>query len=124
MDSVDPVQKLVDRVVGDCAFNPEQACWLELAVMESVINAIQHGNRLDASKSVVLRIACSGDALEIIVEDEGAGFALDDLADPTAAPNLLKNCGRGISIIRGLMDDVTVSPRAEGGTRLRMVKRL
>ena len=82
------------------------------------------GNRSDPSKKATLYISSDGSALEIVVEDEGEGFRLDDLADPTSADNLLKPSGRGILIIRSFMDEVNLSPREGGGSRLRMVKRL
>src|SRR5947208_12449582 len=100
------------------------AHWIELSISESMINAIQHGNKADPSKQATLRISSSGDAIEIIVEDEGCGFTLDKVADPTDKANLLKPSGRGILIIRSFMDEVDLSQREGGGCRLRMVKRL
>src|SRR5204862_2958073 len=78
----------------------------------------------DPAKQATLRISSSGDAIEIIVEDEGCGFTLDNVADPTDKANLLKPSGRGILIIRSFMDEVDLLPREGGGCRLRMLKRL
>src|SRR5213594_3107840 len=97
------------------------AHWMELSISESMINAIQHGNKADPAKQATLRISFSGDAIEIIVEDEGKGFTIDKVADPTDKANLLKPSGRGILIIRSFMDEVDLTPREGGGTRLRMV---
>jgi anti-sigma regulatory factor (Ser/Thr protein kinase) len=71
-----------------------------------------------------LKISSNGEAIEIIVEDEGKGFTLDTIADPTDKANLLKPSGRGILIIRSFMDEVDLTPREGGGCRLRMVKKL
>jgi len=60
----------------------------------------------------------------VIVEDQGKGFKLDDIADPTNVENLLKPSGRGILIIRSFMDEVDLSKREGGGSRLRMLKRI
>ena len=89
-----------------------------------MINAIQHGNNADPNKTAYLKISSTGDAIEIIVEDEGQGFTLDRVADPTSDANLLKPSGRGILIIRSFMDEVDCTPREGGGCRLRMLKRL
>jgi serine/threonine-protein kinase RsbW len=89
-----------------------------------MINAIQHGNKADPTKEATLRISSDGDNLEIIVEDQGCGFKLDNIADPTDNANLLKPSGRGILIIRSFMDEVDLSLRDGGGCRLRMVKRI
>jgi hypothetical protein len=78
----------------------------------------------DPTKDAFLRISFDGENVEIIVEDQGEGFKLDELADPTQAENLLKPCGRGILIIRSFMDEVKLSPKEGGGTRLRMLKKL
>ena len=60
----------------------------------------------------------------MIVEDQGKGFELTDVADPTDVENLLKPSGRGILIIRSFMDEVDLTQREGGGCRLRMVKRI
>lgn len=118
------MRQLVERASEAFDLDQELAHWIELAVNESTINAIQHGNSADPDKVVFLQISSDGDTLEVIVEDEGAGFDLDDIPDPTQAENLMKPGGRGILIIRAFMDKVEVTSREQGGSRLRMVKNL
>src|SRR6266571_4472565 len=115
---------LVDRAIKEYKLNGELAHWIELTISESMINAIQHGNKADPAKTATLKISSTGDSIEIIVEDEGKGFTLDRVADPTDKANLLKPSGRGILIIRSFMDEVDCAPREGGGCRLRMVKKL
>ena len=124
IEQMEAVHTLIEEAVKEYKLNNEMAHWIELSVSESMINAIQHGNKADPSKQATLRISSSGDAIEIIVEDEGCGFTLDKVADPTDKANLLKPSGRGILIIRSFMDEVDLSQREGGGCRLRMVKRL
>ena len=124
IEQMEAVHALIEEAVKEYKLNNEMAHWIELSVSESMINAIQHGNKADPSKQATLRISSSGDAIEIIVEDEGCGFTLDKVADPTDKANLLKPSGRGILIIRSFMDEVDLSQREGGGCRLRMVKRL
>ena len=124
LDELDAVRSLVLRVVKEYKLGEDLAYWLELSVTESMINAIRHGNQFDPAKKARLSISSNGALLEVIVEDQGPGFRLEDLADPTCAENLLKPSGRGILIIRSFMDEVGLSCREGGGARLRMVKKL
>src|SRR5256712_13116076 len=124
LEEMSAVHSLVEDAVKEYKLTDELAHWIELTISESMINAIQHGNKADPAKQATLRISSSGDAIEIIVEDEGCGFTLDNVADPTDKANLLKPSGRGILIIRSFMDEVDLLPREGGGCRLRMLKRL
>ena len=124
LEEMQAVHALIAKAVKEYKLNSEMAHWIELSVSESMINAIQHGNKADPAKQATLRISSSGDAIEIIVEDEGCGFTLDNVADPTDKANLLKPSGRGILIIRSFMDEVDLTQNEAGGCRLRMVKKI
>jgi serine/threonine-protein kinase RsbW len=124
LEEMQAVHELVGKAVKEYKLSDELAHWIELTISESMINAIQHGNKADPAKEATLRISSTGDSIEIIVEDQGCGFKLDKVADPTDIANLLKPSGRGILIIRSFMDEVDLSPREGGGCRLRMVKKI
>jgi serine/threonine-protein kinase RsbW len=124
LEELETVQKLIGKATTAFGLTEDIAYWMELTISESVINAIRHGNESDPTKKAYLSISYDGQSVEVIVEDQGKGFDLDDLADPTRAENLLKPCGRGILIIRSFMDEVKLSPTEAGGTRLRMLKHL
>ena len=118
------VHTLVEEAIREYNLTEDLAHWIELTISESMINAIQHGNKCDPEKKATLKISSDGNSIEITVEDQGKGFQLDDVADPTNVENLLKPSGRGILIIRSFMDEVNLSRREGGGSRLRMVKRI
>jgi serine/threonine-protein kinase RsbW len=124
MEELFAVKKLVEEATTAFDLDEEIAHWIELTVSESAINAILHGNRQDPRKYVYLRIGSNGRTIEVIVEDQGSGFDLADIPDPTADANLMKPGGRGILIIRSFMDEVELTCKEGGGSRLRMVKRL
>ncbi|PYS07005.1 MAG: ATP-binding protein [Acidobacteria bacterium] len=124
LDEMVTVHALVGEAIKEYRLSDELAHWIELTISESMINAIQHGNKSDPTKEASLQISSDGNMIEIIVEDEGRGFTLDKIADPTDGANLLKPSGRGILIIRSFMDEVVLSQREGGGSRLRMVKKL
>jgi serine/threonine-protein kinase RsbW len=124
LEALETVQRLVTEAALEYQLNEDFAYWMELTICESMINAIRHGNKCDPAKQAHLKISLIDSQIEIIVEDQGRGFDLNDLADPTESKNLLKPSGRGILIIRSFMDNVDLSECEGGGTRLRMTKRL
>ena len=127
-DMVDLVQVLSDRMTQLAAFDEDAIHWIGVAVRESVINAIKHGNREDGGKLVTIEFAFTpADApteLVVKVTDQGEGFEPQEVADPLAPENMLKSSGRGIFFMRSFMDDVTLRRRSEGGMEVRMVKKL
>jgi serine/threonine-protein kinase RsbW len=124
LEEMETVHQLVQEAVKEYKLSDDLAHWIELTISESMINAIQHGNKADPAKKATLRISSTGETIEIIVEDQGGGFKLDKVADPTDSANLLKPSGRGILIIRSFMDEVDLTIREGGGSSLRMVKRI
>jgi serine/threonine-protein kinase RsbW len=127
-DMLDFVQVVSDRV-GELAGMDEDAIhWIGVAVRESVINAIKHGNREDHGKLVTVEFSFMPVAFprELVVRvlDQGEGFDPLDVPDPLAADNRLKSSGRGIFFMRSFMDDVTLQRASEGGMEVRMVKKL
>jgi serine/threonine-protein kinase RsbW len=61
-------------------------------------------------------------SLEIIIRDYGAGFAVEDVPDPTNPENLLKASGRGILFMHNFVDTVAWERHAEGGMIVKMIK--
>jgi serine/threonine-protein kinase RsbW len=103
---METVHDLIGQAVKEYELSDDIAHWIELTISESMINAIQHGNKADPAKEATLKISSTGDAIEIIVEDQGCGFKMDKIADPTDTANLLKPSGRGILIIRSCIVEV------------------
>lgn len=77
-----------------------------ISITEVVNNGIIHGNKSDAGKMVHLSCTCYHDRLDFLVSDEGAGFLPEELPNPLDEDNLLKEGGRGVLIIRAMMDVV------------------
>ena len=126
-EMLDFVQIVSDHLARRVGLDDDSLHWVGVAIRESVINAIKHGNRNDASKHVFVEFHTTAGAapeIAIRVRDQGAGFDPASLADPLAPENLLKSSGRGIFLIRNFMDDVHLQRAPEGGMEIRMVKRV
>jgi serine/threonine-protein kinase RsbW len=121
---LDIVQSISDTITTMLGFNEDSRYWIGMSVRESVINAIVHGNKKDASKRVAVRFEISTGCLVIVVKDQGQGFDASELPDPLDPGNLLKPSGRGIFYIRTFMDDVRYTTLPGGGLEVRMEKRL
>jgi serine/threonine-protein kinase RsbW len=95
---------------------------IELAMREALANAVVHGNKQDPEKQVVVRCFCQPDrGMLLIVEDEGSGYNPAKVPNPTSAECLMETHGRGLFLMRRLMDHVRISHR---GTRVTLLKRL
>lgn len=127
-DMLDLVQVVSDELGKLVGFDGDSIHWIGVAVRESVINAIKHGNQDVEEKLVVVEFGLTPPAdpkrLTVRVVDQGDGFDPVDIADPLAPENLLKSSGRGIFFMRSLMDDVRIRRAPEGGMEIVMVKTL
>jgi len=127
-EMLDFVQVVSDHVSRSIGMDEDAAHWISVAIRESVINAIKHGNRHDSSKRVFVEFETASPEnvpeLSIRVRDQGEGFEPEEVADPLAPENLLKSSGRGIFLIRNFMDDVELRRAPEGGMEIRMLKRV
>ena len=93
---------------------------IETALHEALANAVVHGNQEDPRKLVCVACRCTTDGeVSLTVQDEGQGFDTAGLPDPTTLENRLRPHGRGIYLMRTLMDDVCF---AQGGAVVRMHK--
>ena len=126
-EMLDFVQVVSDHVARGVGLDEDASHWVSVAIRESVINAIKHGNRNDSSKHVFVEFETATaevPELTIRVRDQGEGFDPKTVADPLAPENLLKSSGRGIFLIRNFMDDVQLQRAPQGGMEIRMVKRV
>jgi serine/threonine-protein kinase RsbW len=110
------------------AIDEDAIHWVGVAVRESVINAIKHGNREDAAKRVTIEFTLDSaerpTELAVSITDQGEGFEPEAIADPLAPENILKSSGRGIFFMRSFMDDLELRRAPGGGMQVRMMKKL
>lgn len=121
LEYLDLVDNVIEAVNELMEFPEEAATAVSISVIEAGTNAIQHGCRNGSDQRVRLRFIVEQEQLIVEVEDAGSGFEPDALPDPTSPDNILKERGRGIFIMRQMMDEMAFDFSA--GTRVRMVKR-
>ena len=92
---------------------------IRLSVEEAVRNAMVHGNSGRTNLSVKVKYWIKDEKLNVEVEDEGAGYDYGLLPDPTEGDNIMKGSGRGVYLIRRLMDEVKFN---EAGNKIKMIK--
>ena len=110
----------LDRFSGD---RDSFAYHMNMVLTEAMANAIKHANDTDPDKDVLIRISISEQDLTINVYDSGQGFDLNSIPHPCPELDALDEKGRGIFIIRSLMDSV-VYRKCKGGNVLEMKKAL
>ena len=122
---VQVVSEGMGKLVG---FDDDALHWISVAVRESVINAIKHGNQEIEDKLVTVEFTLAPvvepTQLTVRVLDQGEGFDPVEIADPLAPENLLKASGRGIFFMRNFMDDLRLQRAPGGGMEVVMVKSL
>ncbi len=124
LESVDLADQMAIELAKKAGFNEDDQNSISMAVRECMVNAVAHGNKYNARKSVYLKLEGSPGTLAVTVGDEGNGFNDSDIPDPLAAENLLKQSGRGLLLMRAFMDECEHQQRVPQGTLVRMVKRL
>ena len=117
-------REVQERIVGLLEQNawPMRECFgVRLALEEALVNAIKHGNRMDAEKKVYIAVELTADEVTVVIEDQGDGFKVEEVPDPTDDDNLDKPGGRGIMLIRSFMNGLEYNDK---GNRLTMRKKL
>ena len=101
------LEELLDALQSSGAISGEtEQVRMRLCLDEGLVNAVMHGSRHDATKTVSVRAWVSAENWSILIEDQGQGFRDEDLPDPEAPENLLEESGRGVHLMRNMMDSV------------------
>ena len=105
-DELEKAIDFIEEFVSEHKLDDDLLERLRLVGSEAVTNAIEHGNQLDASKTVTLRMGITDGFVEMRVTDEGPGFVIEKIPDPLASENLLAEGGRGVYFIFEFSDEV------------------
>ena len=119
------IEHAVEYVIGRCPCCAEEARRLDLnfrvGLTEALSNAMLYGNSRDPSKRVLVEIAFLDECIQARVTDQGSGFDPATVPDPTTPENLTKPCGRGLFLMRKLLDEVSYNAQ---GNQVTLVLKL
>jgi len=121
IENLSYVEKLIDDVSTRFKLSSEVYGNILVAIVEAVSNAILHGNKLDSTKTVQVKFSIDNDFLIFWIKDEGPGFDIKKIPDPTLPENVEKPHGRGIFLMTHLADEVSFS---DNGTEVELKFRI
>jgi len=124
LESVDTAEELALEEAEKAGVEEDDRHKIAMAVRESMVNAVVHGNRYNAHKKVRLSVSKSPHEFVVRIADQGEGFDYEGLPDPLAQENLLRHSGRGIFLIKAFMDEFLVRRLEPAGTEVTLVKYL
>ncbi len=108
------IEKFLAKISRNVPMDEIQLHKLMVSLTEAVNNAIIHGNKADPRKKVALQCELLPGWLLIMVNDEGRGFKPEGLKNPLKKENLMRENGRGIFLMRTLMDRVEFGKTKSG----------
>jgi serine/threonine-protein kinase RsbW len=123
-DNIDLVDHVTEACLHFAGFDEGTTEHMTLAIREAAANAIKHGNKQHPDKITQVIFELDEENIHIEISDQGDGFRPEEVPNPLAPENLLKGTGRGIFLMRQLMDDVNFAFAEEGGTRVMLRKRI
>ena len=121
LETINHAEEQASKIATAAGFSEDDVMSIAMAVREAAVNAVLHGNAYDPAKKVTLAFDQGDKDLTIVVRDQGKGVDVDSIPDPLAPENLLKQSGRGIFLMRSLMDEVQIKA-SETGTEVKLIK--
>ena len=122
-DQLEVIDNVVEAMAADMGFGKDAIADLGICVTEAVMNSIEHAHKDRPELMINLTIECYSDRMKIVVRDHGKGFNENEIPDPTVPENMLNTGGRGLMIMKAMMDEVDVK-HFDDGTEITMVKKL
>ncbi len=105
-NNINKVEEICAKVCKEANFDEDASDDFAIAATEAANNAIIHGNKSNPAKNITLSFKISSKEVTLKISDEGEGFEIKKLRDPLAPENVFAENGRGILIIKALVDKV------------------
>lgn len=105
-DLLPELEEQVIKIANNLKLDPTHINNIALSFSEAISNCMKHGNKFDLNKTVTVLIKKENNKLIIYLKDQGKGFDLDAVPDPTKPENILKESGRGIHIMKNFLDNL------------------
>jgi len=122
VEYLDTIEKVSAKFTASVGFDESDVDDISIALTELVNNAIHHGNKNDKSKKVTVIFTFEDDCLSIRIIDEGNGFKPESIDDPLHPDNIMAESGRGLYLVKALMDNVDYNI-TQSGTEIIMYKK-
>lgn len=113
------ISEIIELLHKELSISEDEIFQVKLALEEAITNAVKHGNKFNPELKVDVSIASGKNKLIIKVKDQGKGFDFDRVPDPTTQEKMLRTSGRGVFLLRKIMDEVSFQ---DGGREVTMVK--
>ena len=117
------IKEVIDKLNREIHPHDDDLFQIKLVLEESLTNAIRHGNKLNPDLSVNVSVTTRNNRLIMQVKDEGEGFDFDNVPDPTTEEKLLLTSGRGVFLIKKLMDEVNFDDSGREITMIKILKK-
>jgi serine/threonine-protein kinase RsbW len=114
IENLEKVEAVTAQISEELLFPESDVDDISISITELFNNAIHHGNQNNLSKMIYVTYDTTPAAFRVSVKDEGQGFSVTDLKDPLAPENLLAESGRGIYLVKELMDKVEIKTSSSG----------
>ena len=121
LDGVGEVEQAAELLAQRAGFDEDTSCNIAMVIREAAINATKHGNRFAPEKKVTAALERTAGRLTARICDEGEGLDPATLPDPLDPANLLRDSGRGVFLMRALMDEVHFRQLGHG-TEVTLIK--
>ncbi len=115
------VDAAIQDLAREFAFSPDDINDVSTALIEACSNAIEHGNRFDPAKRVVVTLRFNGRSFSASVKDEGSGFDFKAALDDDSPPDPMSERGRGLMIMKAFTDNLSFR-YADGGLYVELAK--
>ena len=119
LDEIEHIQSSVCAQMETLSYSKRDIFCVRLALDETLTNAIRHGHDMDPSKEVRISFLVADQHVWIQVEDQGKGFRLEEIPDPTEPEYIERPNGRGLHVIRSFMCSVQYNDRGNQVTMLK-----
>lgn len=113
-DRLPELDEFLLKIAEEAGMDKEKFNNLSLSFSEAASNSIVHGNKKDKNKKIGITIKVNDSQMTIIIKDEGKGFNVNEVPDPTKPENILKDSGRGIHIMRSFLSDLRYNFTPDG----------
>jgi serine/threonine-protein kinase RsbW len=121
LSTVETVEAMAAEYAEKAGFDEDTASQVAMVSREAAVNAVLHGNKKDPAKQVHASFTLTAESLCIRIADDGGGFNPAEVPDPLSPEGLLKPSGRGIFLMRAIMDEVNFR-QLSPGTEITLVK--